>query len=115
MMTKCLFLNIFFILINFNSSRKLVFEKGGSKKIISNFKIFFSIKFIISLFIISALLSICKLIKFFFIKSATFLSRSTNVTLSAPLERHSKPKEPLPEYRSRTLVFFKSILSKFEC
>ena len=32
-----------------------------------------------------------------------------------PLEIHSKPKEPMPENKSRTNELFKFILQSFEC
>jgi len=39
---------------------------------------------------------------------------SINVTFLAPLEIHSMPKDPIPEYKSNTLDSFISILIKFE-
>ena len=46
-----------------------------------------------------------KFIKFFSKMFIAFLSFSTNVTFSAPLEIHSIPKDPTPEYRSNILAF----------
>ena len=42
-------------------------------------------------------------------------SFSTNVTFSAPLEIHSIPKDPIPEYRSKIFAFSMLISIKFEC
>ena len=39
---------------------------------------------------------------------------SINVTWLAPWERHSMPKEPTPENRSKTYAFFISIENLFE-
>ena len=53
--------------------------------------------------------------KFLFKVSAAFLSFSTKIILSAPLDMHSNPKDPIPEYRSNIFDSSKSILIKFEC
>ena len=42
-------------------------------------------------------------------------SLSTNITFSAPLEIHSIPNDPTPEYRSKILEFSTLILINFEC
>ena len=63
---------------------------------------------------IVALLFRFRLNKFFFKISTTFLSFSTKVIFFAPLEIHSRPKDPTPENKSKTLDFFKSIFNKFE-
>ena len=36
-------------------------------------------------------------------------------TFLAPLDKHSKPNEPIPEYKSKTLRFFNLLLVNFEC
>ena len=43
------------------------------------------------------------------------MSLSINITSFAPLEIHSIPKEPKPEYKSKTFEFLISISIKFEC
>ena len=42
------------------------------------------------------------------------ISFSTNVTLFAPLDIHSIPNDPIPEYKSKTFEFFIFTLNKFE-
>ena len=43
------------------------------------------------------------------------LSFSTKVTFFAPLEIHSIPKEPIPEYTSSISAFSKLVLISLEC
>ena len=77
---------------------KLLSANGGSKKKISNFLNCFLFKksFIFS-FKTVALFSMDKADKFLFKISTAFLFFSTKIILSAPLDMHSNPKEPIPE------------------
>ena len=47
------------------------------------------------------------------LKVETFCS--TNVTLCAPLDIHSMPKDPTPEYKSKICEFLIFVFIKFEC
>ena len=53
--------------------------------------------------------------KFFFKIFAAYLSFSTKVTFSAPLDKHSIPKDPTPEYKSNIFAFSTLESMKCEC
>ena len=54
------------------------------------------------------------MIKFSLSKVAAGVFLSIKVTFAAPLERHSIPKDPVPEYRSRIFEFNILTLMRFE-
>ena len=64
--------------------------------------------------IISYFSLIFKLFRLLFKIGKTPLYFSTKVTCLAPLERHSKPNEPTPANRSKTIEFSILILNLFE-
>ena len=82
--------------------------KGGSKKTLNLLLQIFK-KLSVLLLIILVWFEMESLLKFFFKTFKAILSFSTKVTF-APLEMHSNPNDPTPQYKSKILDCSISIL-----